>query len=181
MLKQSIFAATALSALAMAAPANAETYVGVGVTNSTTDVEGFNLGSGQTYDLALGQDLVFGLRGEARVGSYANESNLFGLPLNVNATRLSGDLFWDFNNPTALTPYVGLGGTYTDGTVDVVFTEADVSGFGWQASAGVRAPLTERVELDARYTLGRSSLDVDFGPDMDLEEQAVRLGVNWKL
>jgi len=173
-------AAAAAVALAAAAPASAETYVGVGMGTSTTDVEGLNLGNGDTLDLAVGTDLAFGLRGEARVGRYNNDVNFLGLPVNIDATRVAADLFYDVELGLGVTPYVGGGVTYTDADVDVLFGQADASGFGWEVGGGFRAPITERVNFDARLMWGKTPLDTDFG-NADLEELTARLGVNWAL
>jgi opacity protein-like surface antigen len=118
-----LVAGAAIAALAMAGNANAETYVGVGLSQELTSVEGFNLDDGTGLDVTLGLDAAnLPLRFEGRVARINNDTDVFGLEVGVNAIQYSADAYLDVDMGWDVTPYVGGGVSYTDGEVDVLFS-----------------------------------------------------------
>ena len=177
-----LIAGAAIAALALASNASAETYVGVGVSQELTDVEGFSLDDGTGLDVTLGVDAAnLPVRLEGRVARINNDTNVLGFPIGVDALQYSGDAYLDLDLGWNVTPYVGGGVTYTDGEVDALFTQVDASGWGWNVAGGVRAPLTESLTVDAGVRYGQSTLDVDFLGDVDVEQTQLRVGLNYAL
>lgn len=172
----------AIAALALASNASAETYVGVGLSQEITSVEGFNLDDGTGLDVTLGLDAAnLPLRFEGRVARINNDTDVLGLEVGVNALQYSADAYLDIDMGWDVTPYVGGGVSYTDGEVDVLFTEVDASGWGWNVATGARASLTNNLTVDAGVRYGQSELDADFVGNVDVEQTQLRVGLNYSL
>lgn len=185
---KSFFAAVALFAAAFAAPAAfADTYVGVGVAQNQTTVEGFDLSDGTALDVTVGTDVAFSgveFRVEGSLARVTSDTNILGLNLTTESNELSGAVLYDLPVPAdwSVRPYVGVGANYTfNGEADVLFTTVDFDGYGYDLRAGFRAPITDRVTADVSIRQIEKNLELSaFGTsfDADAEETRLRVGFN---
>lgn len=84
----------------------------------------------------------------------------------ISTTTLLGNLYYDFANDSAFTPYLGVGAGY--GWVNGSGTAADSDGFALGAAAGVAVDLTNNLAVDVGY---RFRDIMGSGPDT-MEHQA---------
>lgn len=184
---KSFFAAIAFVAVALAAPAAfADNYVGVGIAQTQTSVEGFDLNEGTALDLTVGTEVVApvvgALRVEGSVASLSSDTNIVGLNLGVDALEYSVSVFYDLPVGTNIRPYVGGGFNYTDGEADVLFTTVDASGFGYQLQGGFRAALTDTVTADVGVRWSERELDLEvYGSEFDASVEDLRLRVGFNV
>jgi opacity protein-like surface antigen len=87
------------------------------------------------------------LRTDLRV-DWAGDYNIGG-GSDMSVTTVLGNLYFDWANASAFTPYVGAGVGY--GWTDVSGGGGDDDGFAYALQAGVGVDLTENIVLDAGY------------------------------
>ncbi|MGB0748471.1 MAG: OmpA family protein [Magnetospiraceae bacterium] len=135
---------------------------------------------------ALGWGYDSGLRGEVELGFRNNNiDSINGTALtteDVSVLSLMGNLLYDFDLDSSLTPYLGLGvGAAKINTDTPLFDDSDTVLAG-QAIAGVNYAVTEQLNLflDYRYFI---TADPDFTPNVSGEYQAhtVLAGLRWEL
>lgn len=165
---------------AATAPANAETYVGVGAAQSQAKVESFNLDDGMSLGAVAGTN-VGPLRVEVGIDKVNNDTNLFGLNLNVHAIQAKGDVWFDLPVAEKIAPYFGGGVTYTKAEVGALGFTTGADGFGWEVGAGIRPKITDRITADLGVRYGKSKLNLDFGPDVDVEQTQLRAGLDFSI
>jgi opacity protein-like surface antigen len=135
--------------------------------------------------------------------SYKN-SEIKSITSNLDGTRLrnlNGDIgtlafmangFFDFHNPSIMTPYIGGGVGFaslhlsdtTSGNV-IVYGAADDTVFAWQAGAGVEIALNRQVSLDLGYRYfgtERADFESDLAIDtsMKFESHNATVGVRFR-
>lgn len=179
MKKTFLAAGAAIAALAFAGAANAETYVGVGLSQGSTSVEGIELNDARGVDLTVGRDLTvrdIPVRVEGRVAR--GQADLFGVEL--DALTYSATAFYDFDVAAlgALNPYVGAGVQYTQAEANLGPFQLEADGAGWHVATGVRTAVTDRITADLGYRHIENELDVDFLGKVDSDSDQVRLGFN---
>ena len=122
---------------------------------------------GYYYDLPMRVELEYAYRGKAEFGQ--GPSVVLGsVPLmashsfDITAHSLMANAFFDFNNDSMFTPYIGagLGLAYLDttyrasiqnGTTATVTTNNDNWNFAWNVGAGVAYHLSDNMALDLGY------------------------------
>lgn len=159
-----------------------DTSAAANTTKSDFDDE-----DGWTGSVALGYDwsgMGVDLRTELEYSMYsdidydAQNSTVAGfakMNADIDVQTIMFNLYYDFENSTSFTPYIGLGagyamidcdvnyGTGYNAAANVADGNADTTNFAWSATAGLAYELTEMIDLDfqVRY--------VDFG-DTDTYE-----------
>ena len=110
--------------------------------------------------LPLRAEIEFALRGNNEKtwsdgGQYINE-----VKGTWNSSTLFANLFWDFHNDTALTPYVGaglgmafnyVGYDFTDNNGNKFSADDRFTNFAWNVGAGVAYNFNENFAVDASY------------------------------
>lgn len=181
-MKNMFIALAAVAAALFAVPAAvAETYVGVGIAQNQTEVEGFDLADGTALDVTVGTGVAVAgqnFRVEGSVARLTSDTDILGLNLNVEAVEVSAAALYDIPVPAdwSVRPYAGFGVNYTQGEADLFFTSFDVSGPGYDVRAGVRTQLTDRITADLGVRFGRKDLELEaFGTTIDIDEEETRL------
>ena len=110
--------------------------------------------------LPLRAEIEFALRGNNEKtwsdgGQYINE-----VKGTWNSSTLFANLFWDFHNDTAFTPYVGaglgmafnyVGYDFTDNNGNKFSADDRFTNFAWNVGAGVANNFNENFAVDASY------------------------------
>ena len=110
--------------------------------------------------LPLRAEIEFALRGNNEKtwsdgGQYINE-----VKGTWNSSTLFANLFWDFHNDTAFTPYVGaglgmafnyVGYDFTDNNGNKFSADDRFTNFAWNVGAGVAYNFNENFAVDASY------------------------------
>ena len=110
--------------------------------------------------LPLRAEIEFALRGNNEKtwsdgGQYINE-----VEGTWNSSTLFANLFWDFHNDTAFTPYVGaglgmafnyVGYDFTDNNGNKFSADDRFTNFAWNVGAGVAYNFNENFAVDASY------------------------------
>ena len=110
--------------------------------------------------LPLRAEIEFALRGNNEKtwsdgGQYINE-----VKGTWNSSTLFANLFWDFHNDTAFTPYVGaglgmafnyVGYDFTDNNGNQFSADDRFTNFAWNVGAGVAYNFNENFAVDASY------------------------------
>ncbi len=110
--------------------------------------------------LPLRAEIEFALRGNNEKtwsdgGQYINE-----VKGTWNSSTLFANLFWDFHNDTAFTPYVGaglgmafnyVGYDFTDNNGNKFSSDDRFTNFAWNVGAGVAYNFNENFAVDASY------------------------------
>lgn len=110
--------------------------------------------------LPLRAEIEFALRGNnektwSNGGQYINE-----VKGTWNSSTLFANLFWDFHNDTAFTPYVGaglgmafnyVGYDFTDNNGNKFSADDRFTNFAWNVGAGVAYNFNENFAVDASY------------------------------
>ena len=110
--------------------------------------------------LPLRAEIEFALRGNngktwSDGGQYINE-----VKGTWNSSTLFANLFWDFHNDTAFTPYVGaglgmafnyVGYDFTDNNGNKFSADDRFTNFAWNVGAGVAYNFNENFAVDASY------------------------------
>jgi opacity protein-like surface antigen len=198
------------SALALPAAAAAQTsriyfagYLGLNTyedqkfTEKTTNNNGdFQLDNATSFAGAIGLRLSRQLRLEGEF-SYRNAEFKDVVISNVGSFSTGGqidskvalaNLYYDFDVPWKIQPYVGGGvgyafhnGTVSDGSGLLTNANIKADGFVWNAGAGLKY----RPRTDLAYSLGYrylSSPSLSFGDyEMDYSTHEFRLGLEWDL
>lgn len=113
----------------------------------------------------------------------ASNSTIAGaakLNADIDIQTLMFNVYYDFENNTSFTPYLGLGAGLAIIDVDVdsdatysnnakVEGNMDATNFAWSASAGIAYEMTKNWDLDLQLRY------VDFGSSGSIEEQNVNL------
>lgn len=108
--------------------------------------------------LPLRVEIEFALRGNSEK-SWSDGGRVSNVKGTWNNSTLFANLFWDFHNDTAFTPYIGAGlglaFNYTgyDFTVDGGKFSADdrFTNFAWNVGVGASYSFNENIALDASY------------------------------
>ena len=117
---------------------------------------------------------------EAELVSQANEfdqssesGRKYGLTGDIGSAAIMANAYYDFNNKSRFTPFVGAGIGYAAVEVNDLHyigyskdddIEDDDSAFAYQLSAGVGFEITERITLDLKYRyFATEDLDIDNG------------------
>lgn len=201
-----LFATTILSVGLMASPvlANDENgfYIqGFGGLNFVpkTDVEALGVDGSASLDpgaisgIALGYELPHNFRVEGEFSYRWNEMDEFetsGVQLeadgDVQGYSFMGNVYYDFNLNSPITPYVGLGAGYSivdvsDLEVAGVNIEGDTDGvMSGQVMAGVNLNLTDRWSVGTGYRYLRGFEDVEIsGSDFTLESHSVEVNFRY--
>ena len=111
----------------------------------------------------------------------------------ASTTALMVNVFNDFHNDTAFTPYLGAGIGYAWSDLDDYGVAAipsvlddDDSGFAWQLIAGVSYAVNDAVSLTADYRYFNADADVTSTPgtgstssDVDLDSHVIQFGLRY--
>ena len=179
--------ASLVLALTLVAPSNASAAQGLYLTpkfmmtvQNTGTVERSSLLAGRGVDshsqftlggaIAAGYDFWFShmipIRAELELALRGNSENSEDGPwgstkLTTNSTTLLANVYYDFHNSTAFTPYVGagvglafnyLGVDVHDNARNLGYSCDDRStNFAWQVGAGVAYSINENMAIDAGY------------------------------
>ena len=110
--------------------------------------------------LPLRTEIEFALRANSRKNWSDRGVNLSEVKGTWNNSTLFANLFWDFHNDTAVTPYVGAGiglaFTYAgydfkDNNGNRFSADDRFTNFAWNAGAGLAYNINENFTLDASY------------------------------
>ena len=122
--------------------------------------------------LPLRVEIEFAMRGN----SETEWSGMFGTAeMTFNSTTLLANVYYDFHNSTAFTPYIGAGlglafnylgvdTEYYNGYGDSM--DDRQTNFAWQVGVGVAYAINENIAVDAAYRyldLGYTQLDSHYG------------------
>jgi opacity protein-like surface antigen len=146
------------------------------VPGITVDVES---DSGLALGAAAGYAFEFNTRVEAEIVYQKNdldEINIFGLDLDLSgdtsSTALLFNGYYDFNNASAFTPFIGAG----IGVANVEVNDFNILGLGglpddddtvfaYQVGAGVAYAINENIDIDVKYRYFATS-----DPEFDITE-----------
>lgn len=106
--------------------------------------------------LPLRAELEFALRGNSEKGWSGHGGSAKGT---WNSSTLFANLFWDFHNDSALTPYIGagIGMAFNYAGYDIAHQgnrfsmDEHHTNFAWNAGAGVAYQFSEALAIDAAY------------------------------
>lgn len=110
--------------------------------------------------LPLRAEIEFAMRGNSEKSWGERGTYLNSVKGTWNNSTLFANLFWDFHNDSALTPYIGAGLGMAFNYTGYDFTTNDGSSFSaddrftnfaWNVGAGVAFNLNENVAIDASY------------------------------
>ena len=198
------------SALVISTAANAQTsriyfagYLGLNTFDdqefsekSTNNSGDFELDSAISFSGAIGLRLSRQLRMEGEL-SYRN-AEFKNVDINngisggaggeIDSTIAMANLYYDFDVPWKIQPYVGggigyawHGGELTDGTGALTNANIEADGFVWNAGLGFKY----RPRTDFAYNVGYrylSSPDLEFGNyELDYRSHEFRAGIEWDL
>jgi opacity protein-like surface antigen len=175
----SLAAGLSLAALAFAAPAQAETYVRGELSGGFSDQydipgPGADLEDSWRADAALGANLSPNIRLEGDLG-YA-EADIQGGG-DSTAKTLLGNVYYDFNNSSGFTPFVGAGAGW--GWFDT--SAGDDDSWTYQLTAGVSKAFTDRLTGEVAYHYTAAPNVEISGLDADYHSSFVGAGLRWKL
>ena len=125
--------------------------------------------------LPLRAEIEFALRGNSEKSWSDGGSNLSNVKGVWNNSTLFANLFWDFRNDSAFTPYVGgglglafnyTGYTFKDNAGNKFEADDRFTNFAWNLGAGVSYDINENFTLDASYRfvgLGYNEVSANVG------------------
>lgn len=133
---------------------------------------GFDLWPQQMLPLRL--EIEAAMRGNAKKNWYDRGINLNEVKGVWNNTTLFANVFWDFHNDSAFTPYVGagLGMAFNYTGYDLTMNNGDrvsiddrQTNFAWNAGAGIAYAINETVSVDVSYrftSLGYNEVSTNY-------------------
>ena len=146
--------------------------------------------TGYGLSLAIGNDMT-DVRLEVELAYRANdldEVSIPGAPTvpiegDVSSTALMGNVYWDLNTSTAVTPFIGagIGVANVDGEIDSVFgipvnESGDDTVFAYQLALGVAFKVSEAAKIDLSYRyFATSDADLD-GMEIEYETSNIMVG-----
>ena len=131
-----------------------------GVYNNTANVVGrFN--TSYLLGAAIGAHISDNFRAEVELSHSSwglKDASINGSPFTpasgtVNATYLMGNLWYDFSNGSAFTPYVGggLGAALSTVQVSTGPVSSTSTNFAFQLGVGAKYALSENIDVDIGY------------------------------
>jgi opacity protein-like surface antigen len=165
------FISTSANAADAMAPAKSAFYVSVfggasllndvsGVYNSTVNIVGrFN--TGYLLGGAIGAHISDHFRAEVELSHSSwglKDASIYGGPFmpasgTANATYLMGNLWYDFSNGSAFTPYVGggLGAAWSNLQVNAGPVSSTSTNLAFQIGVGAKYAISDNIDLDIGY------------------------------
>lgn len=179
-------------------------YLGLNLFNDQEFTEGstgrsgdFELDNATSFAGALGMRLSQNVRLEGEL-SYRNAEfttvdvaggGTFDTGGELKSTLMFANMYYDFNVPWSIQPYIGGGlgygwhsGEINDGSGLLTNASSDSSGIVWNAAAGIKYRPAPDLAFTAGYRYVDSWSDLEIGSyDVDFDTHEFRLGMEWDL
>jgi opacity protein-like surface antigen len=147
--------------------------------------------SGIVATFALGTSIGSAARVEAEIGYRQNDLDKMdfddkgSFSLNdggdVSATSLMGNAYYDFNNESSFTPFIGggLGFANVEYDLDNMDSKEDDNVMAYQMMLGVGYAMTEQLNIDLQYRyFATADPEID-GADVEYQTHNVMLGLRY--